>query len=32
MAKYRKRGKTWYYRIYYIDSQGEKREKNKGWF
>lgn len=32
MAKYRKRGKTWYYRIYYIDTQGEKREKTKGGF
>ncbi|BBE41248.1 site-specific integrase [Streptococcus dysgalactiae] len=32
MAKYRKRGKTWYYRIYYIDIQGEKREKTKGGF
>lgn len=32
MAKYRKRGDKWSYRIYYTDSQGIKREKSKGGF
>ncbi|MDV5976211.1 site-specific integrase [Streptococcus canis] len=32
MAKYRKRGDKWSYRIYYTDSQGNKREKSKGGF
>lgn len=32
MAKFRKRGDKWSYRIYYTDSQGNKREKSKGGF
>ncbi|HEM9634219.1 TPA: site-specific integrase [Streptococcus agalactiae] len=32
MAKFRKRGNTWSYRIYYTDIKGEKREKSKGGF
>ncbi len=32
MAKYRKRGDKWSYRIYYTDNQGIKREKSKGGF